>query len=396
MPAQVHMVAADIASSADVRRLFELIDRLPPLRGVVHAAGVVHDAMITQETRDNVARVFAPKIAGARLLDQHTSSKDLDFFVLFSSVSSLVGNPGQANYSAANAYLDALAHRRRSQGQAATSINWGAISDVGMAARNPRILEYLQSAGLRPMTAYQALHAVDEALADHPVQISILAMDWLRFGQTHPAAANSPRFSCLLDPNGRDDRSSARAMLARLAPQDRPQACLSLTAECIAGILRTDAERLEVDRPLNEFGIDSLMAAELQTAVETTFGIVLSSMESIRGISVRSLAVLILARMNIADRSHSSPVELDDLLPKWTRRSSTSSNTKSCSAIAIQDVARDLQRRDEDSDRLSPQNKRQSIQQEQAIENENKARPLGSCYGDSPPVRLRGIHSNIF
>src|SRR6185503_18673039 len=106
----------------------------PPLGGVIHAAAVLDDGLLLQLTPERLRRVMAPKVSGAWNLHTLTRTDALDFFVLFSSASGLLGAPGQANYAAANAYLDALAHYRRAQGQPALSINWGPWSEVGLAA----------------------------------------------------------------------------------------------------------------------------------------------------------------------------------------------------------------------------------------------------------------------
>src|SRR5262249_10681902 len=123
----------------DVARvLHEVAGTLPPLRGVVHAAGVLDDGVLVQQTRERFARVLGPKAQGAWHLHRLTEDAPLDPFVLFSCASALLGSPGQANYVAANAFLDALAHHRRARGLPALSINWGPWSGGGMAAGTAR------------------------------------------------------------------------------------------------------------------------------------------------------------------------------------------------------------------------------------------------------------------
>src|SRR6185503_16441592 len=133
----------------------------PPLRGVVHAAGVLDDGVLLQQDDRRFAAVLAPKVAAA--WDLHVLTRDvaLDQFVLFSSAAALLGSPGQGNHAAANAFLDALAHRRRAEGRAATSVNWGAWRDVGMAAAQENRGDRMAAHGLLGLTTPEGLAALD-------------------------------------------------------------------------------------------------------------------------------------------------------------------------------------------------------------------------------------------
>ena len=150
----VHTLAADVADvdslAAALRRLKKVA---PPIRGVFHAAMVLRDATLDQMTREALEEVLAPKIAGAWNLHEQTRALPLDCFVMFSSVSALLGAPGQANYAAANAYLDALAQHRRAEGLPALSVNWGQIADAGTAVERPEIGRYLDTIGVRALPA---------------------------------------------------------------------------------------------------------------------------------------------------------------------------------------------------------------------------------------------------
>ena len=138
---------------------------MPPIVGVMHAAMVLDDVVITGLDEERFARVFAPKVTGAENLDLVTRGLRLDYFVLFSSVTTLMGNPGQGNYVAANAYMEGLARRRRREGLPALAIGWGPITDVGVVARNERLQSNLQKlTGVSGLKAREALDLMGQAL----------------------------------------------------------------------------------------------------------------------------------------------------------------------------------------------------------------------------------------
>ena len=168
----------------DGAALSDLLSRIrsdgPPLRGMVHCAGVLDDAALARQDAGRFARVLAPKLRGAWLLDRLTRSDPLDLFVLFSSIAGVLGAPGQANHAAANAILDLLAHARRERGLCATSINWGVWADIGAVAERG-LTGRLNAQGLRTMTPAQGLQALERVLQDGRTQITVMPIDWPRF-----------------------------------------------------------------------------------------------------------------------------------------------------------------------------------------------------------------------
>ena len=162
-------LVAEAVDVTDEAALSDLLSRIrsdgPPLRGIVHCAGVLDDAALARQDAGRFARVLAPKLRGAWLLDRLTRSDPLDLFVLFSSISGVLGAPGQANHAAANAILDLLAHARRERGLCATSIDWGVWADIGAAAERG-LTGRLNASGLRAMTPAQGLQALERVLRD--------------------------------------------------------------------------------------------------------------------------------------------------------------------------------------------------------------------------------------
>ncbi|OAD21764.1 Polyketide synthase, KR domain protein, partial [Candidatus Thiomargarita nelsonii] len=157
--AKVAVTKADVTQEQQIANVLADIRRsMPPLRGIIHAANVYDDAVLLQLNRERFQKVMTPKIMGAWNLHTQTLNTQLDFFVLFSSFTSMVGNPGQGNYVAANAFLDALAHYRRTLGLPALTVNWGSIADVGYVAQNTDVGEHLQRIGFKPLPSKQALN----------------------------------------------------------------------------------------------------------------------------------------------------------------------------------------------------------------------------------------------
>ena len=149
----------------------------PPLRGVIHAAGVLADGILTEMTLEQLDRAMAPKVQGAWNLHVATRDAPLDFFVLFSSVASVLGSPGQANYAAGNAYLDALAHARRAQGLPATAINWGPWAGSGMAAEGGRDAS-VKSRGMGLIEPELGLELLGRLMKSDAAQVAVMDARW--------------------------------------------------------------------------------------------------------------------------------------------------------------------------------------------------------------------------
>ncbi|HOV85964.1 MAG TPA: SDR family NAD(P)-dependent oxidoreductase [Syntrophobacteraceae bacterium] len=182
--ARVTVIKADISDAKQVAEILDDIEAaLPPLRGIIHAAGLLDDGILVNLTWERFSRVMAPKVNGAWALHALTASRNvsLDFFVLFSSAAAMLGNAGQANHAAANAFLDALAHHRRAQGLAGLSINWGAWSETGIVAGDQRAAKAMKNAGLGGITSREGLIILEQLMACSPAQIGVSPMDWPRF-----------------------------------------------------------------------------------------------------------------------------------------------------------------------------------------------------------------------
>ena len=275
----VKTIRADVSNEADVARaLNEIRESMPPLRGVIHAAGVIEDHLLLNLTADSFQRVLAPKVLGAWNLHRLTANSPLDFFVVFSSVASVLGSPGQANYAAANAFLDGLAHKRRSEGLPGLAINWGPWAEVGMAARTAKS-HGVASRVMHPLATEQALAALDRLFEKNaPAQAVVMSVDWTQFAR--PMNGNQPpaMISDLLKERGRPAAGKAttgprmlREELLAAPPERRHALLLDYVQNSLAQVMSLDAPELDPEESLANLGLDSLMALELQHSLEESF-----------------------------------------------------------------------------------------------------------------------------
>lgn len=298
---KVLVIRGDVSSEADVSRaMSEVKTKMPPLRGVVHAAMVLEDHLLSSLTREEMWKVVNPKMKGAWLLHEHTRTLELDFFLLFSSLASVIGMAGQSNYAAGNAFLDSLAWYRRSCSLPATTINWGSLGEVGYLARHTQTADRLRQQGMLSFSPEQALELLARFVTRKPVQRAVLKVDWSQFGSSYQVYSLSSRFRHLS--GGRDSTvdggpdaaatgvGGLRLKLGNVSEAERMSLLEDAVKDQVARILGASAAGLDSDRPLTEMGFDSLMAVELRNWVESNLGVGLRTMEIMRGPTVRQLA----------------------------------------------------------------------------------------------------------
>lgn len=279
---RVSVEALDVTDKAAMQRLFSRFgDDLPPLGGVVHAAMVLEDAAIANLEPAQFARVLNPKIAGAELLDQLTATLPLDYFVLFSSATTMIGNPGQGAYVAANGFLEGLARRRRRRGLPALAVAWGAIGDVGVLARSRSTQEALERrTGVKAMTAREALDLMAQSLLEPRTMddgvIVIAPVDWAA-ASDHLAALRSPTYANLarrgVTKSSERSKIDVTELLAQGSLESVRKIVSDLIVEEIGRVLRLPREDVSRGKPLSEIGLDSLMAVELALGLEKRLGL---------------------------------------------------------------------------------------------------------------------------
>jgi acyl transferase domain-containing protein/SAM-dependent methyltransferase/acyl carrier protein len=292
--ARIEIVGCDATDEAALAaRLAALRTCGPPLRGVIHCSMVLDDGLISQLNHDRLHRVLAPKIAGAWSLHTLTRGDPLDFFVLFSSFASMVGNIGQANYAAANAFLDALAHRRRGEGRPALTVNWGAIGASGYVAQHVEIEQHFQRHGLRSFLPDQAFAVLEALLRREVTEVGVVDIDWKTWGRYAPEIARSPRFAHLMKEERAPKASGPDLVLERLraAPAaERKKILLTAIREQLSAVLGLAADGIDANQSLNALGLDSLMAVELSCLIEDRLRFKPGTIELIQAPSLTALA----------------------------------------------------------------------------------------------------------
>ncbi|MEZ5586110.1 MAG: SDR family NAD(P)-dependent oxidoreductase [Sedimenticolaceae bacterium] len=317
---QVRAVACDVTDAAALEDVFDSIaETMPPLRGIVHAAMVIDDGLVRSLTAERITKVLAPKVQGARNLDTLSRDLQLDFFVLYSSATTLFGNPGQASYVAANRYLEVLAHTRRAAGLPAVCVSWGAIDDVGYLARNTKIKEQLQSRlGGSALTSAEALDALEQLLVCNLSGLGVMELEWGALKRFLPTAL-SPKFQELAhkaDEAGADGDGfeQLQRWLEELDDDELGVLLGEALKKEIGEILHVSPERIDDGRSLYELGMDSLMGMELVSAVETRFGVTLPLMALSEGLTVTRLVQTIVRQLRGNDAAQ--PDTTQDMVAK--------------------------------------------------------------------------------
>jgi acyl transferase domain-containing protein len=275
--ARVMTATADIAREEDVARVLSEIERtMPPLRGIVHAAGILDDGVLSEQTPERLAAVLAPKINGAWLLHEGTRGHALDFFVMFSSMAALFGAAGQSGYAAANAGMDALAHRRRAEGLPATSVNWGPWADGGMwTALGAHDRQRWTDRGVQVIEPSDGVRMLETVLRADVAQAVALRIDWPRFLSRYAGGAAPTLLADLAGSAATPPAPPEGPALVdrlRAVPPARGRTLLEAhVREQILRVLGLDpAHRLDAQQGLREIGMDSLMAVELRNRLQSS------------------------------------------------------------------------------------------------------------------------------
>ena len=324
---RVRVHSADVTCEKTLEQLINSFDDALPLRGIFHAAVVLEDGFIKTLDQASLERVLHAKMMSALYLHKLTQSKPLDIFFCFSSISALVGNTGQASYVIANAYLDALCQYRRSQGLAANSVNWGAISDVGIVSRNKDVAQLFEKQGLYSISPAEACEILDRILINDPVQIAAIRIDWEKSANSTTMLGKSDsRFSGVVgeQSGGADNPVGAKLIdLRESCPEttEFSEYVKTITLEQIAALLKIPVDQIDESLNITQMGIDSLSAVELGVSLKLHLGVDFSPVKLLAGPTPDEIADLALSEY----REVESMLESKHDLPAPAKQATSSS-----------------------------------------------------------------------
>lgn len=305
---QTTAYAVDATDEAAMKHVIDSIQASGhPLSGIIHGAMVLHDAPLSELSDDDVRAVLAPKVTGAWILDKLTCNLNLDFFICYSSATTMLGNVRQSAYAASNAALDALIRRRHRTGLPGLSIQWGAIADAGYVERN-QLLERMHAVGLIPFPASQAMAELSDLTGDPDAEMVVVALpDWTRLVGHLPRLA-APRIADLIP--ARNDVPTGQDLRDAINNADEREV-LSLVEDALctllALVMQADPDRVARDSRLDLMGVDSLMATEFATRIRDTLGYAVPTMEVTAAASLSTLAERVVRGLRHPSVEHRHP-----------------------------------------------------------------------------------------
>jgi acyl carrier protein len=286
---------------------------------------LLEDRLVRNLTREAIEKVLKPKVQGSEILDQLTRQDGLDYFLLFSSSAVLFGNPGQANYVAANAYMDAVAQRRKAAGLPALSVQWGAITDVGILARKQATTKSLsRHAGGIEFKARQGLELMGQLLANHrqlghPAAVALAATDWSLVGDSLPIM-RSPTLELMAREASMGTQTTEtldlQSLIEGLSDNQARERIAELIAQEAAHIFRMPVQQIKRQHSLVELGMDSLMAIELIVASEQKLGIEVPTSSIGQGTTINDLAMEVLHRIRRNNEVEQEPSVLNQSIAR--------------------------------------------------------------------------------
>ncbi|MBN7352828.1 type I polyketide synthase [Mycobacteroides abscessus] len=280
-----------------------------PLRGVFHAAAVAHDEVIADISAESLRKVFRPKVQGALNLDKVTREHDvpLDHFVLYSSISGLIGIVPQLTYAAANSVLDGLAASRRAAGLPALSVSWGAMSGGGMA-ESDAIVKFLDSVGLRRLNMDMGAAFMRECSRFPLSHVAIAGIDWGVLRTPLPSTAKSTRFAHLSAEAAAvsNEQAAFRAAVLALPEEERGPMVTKELAKELANVLKVDVDSIDPKGPIADLGIDSLMAVEFAARAGKQLNIQISAFQFTPDLTLEAVGarVALLIAQGVGDPDH--------------------------------------------------------------------------------------------
>lgn len=344
---RVFATACDVADAAALAALMQsLPEDLPALTGVLHAAATFDDRLLLNLDTQSMSSVLTAKLQGAWNLHLATATMPLKHFVLYSSITTAIGNPGQGNYVAANAGLEALAALRQRTGLPATCMAWGPIGDAGYLERNQAVKDGLaQRLGKPPVGAADALTELGQALRSDQAIVMPADFDWNVLARLLPSSTGS-RFAMLNrlreESSSGADATDIGALLAGKTPQEAAAIISDMVTQEVAQVLCIPAAGIKPQASLHDLGMDSLMAVELALGLEQRFGIQLSVMMLNDAPSVSNVTARIVEKLVGGDSESEPPTQQESQLALVT--AALQQHGEGLTTEQLQTLAQDAQR----------------------------------------------------
>ncbi|HEC44649.1 MAG TPA: SDR family NAD(P)-dependent oxidoreductase [Bacteroides sp.] len=332
----VMIAKGDVSVREDVNRIMqEVRSKMPPLKGIQHAAMVLDDGGIPEIDHERYLKVFKPKGIGCWLLHEATLDMDMDHFVLYSSISSIYGNPGQVSYVAGNSFLENFAQYRRSQGMTASTINWGVLGDVGFVARQGNVGGLLYKQGWKTFTLKQSTDILEQMLLTNPVQRVATDSDWEMVGNFYPHSCETSRFGHLIKEKELSAGSAAGAgdgglktALKELDKEEKFDVLLTHLLDTFARVLGSTADKIDTNEPVTKYGLDSLMANQIRNWIQSSLSVDYSMMQIMKGPTLEELAEQVLDQLNGQLSGGDGHGEEKTELDKWVLRTNRIDNPR--------------------------------------------------------------------
>ncbi|MDB9520157.1 type I polyketide synthase [Roseofilum reptotaenium CS-1145] len=312
---QVSVIQGDISRREDIALILAQIESsLPPLKGLVHAAGVLEDGVMQNMSKAQLTKVMAPKVQGSWYLHELTQKMTLDFWICFSSIASLFGSLGQGNYAAANAFMDGLAHYRWGLGLPGLSINWGVWGQSGMAARlSQEQQERIKMSGMGVMLPEKSLQVLSELWSEASGQVAVFSVNWSEIFANLPSGVNLPVLQNF--ESGRSTLEPELSLLESLKSASAPEQktlLIDYLQHQVARVLEMPVTQMDIHQSLTMMGVDSLMAVELRNRFNTQLKVDVPITRFIEGVTIATLSVeieeQIFAEADLGDRPFSDPI----------------------------------------------------------------------------------------
>lgn len=292
---QVETFAVDICDEAAVQKMIDKVHRIGrPLAGIIQSTLVLEDALLHKITPAQMKAPLQPKMIGTWNLHNATREISLDYFISFSSVSSLYGLPGQSNYAAANRFLDDFSKYRGSLGLPASTVNLGPLADTGFVAREDKVHDYLELSGWQPLSTREVLSALERIMLEGHPHLGVYRLNWNALESAFPKFAVSRRFDAvraqLAQHNTGGESGDIKQLLSGSKGDRRTTMIKKMLAEIMEKILGIDSAKIDFELPINRMGMDSLMSNQLRSVLTQQTGIEFSLMQIMQGPRLCELA----------------------------------------------------------------------------------------------------------